>query len=119
MRRPSARCVASRARSLTAPLLLWLLYVLWPHLLWLYSLTVATLSMATLSMATLYLPGEIAAGAPLMPLAAASEEWAAALAPRLAAGDTYSGLGLGLGLGLAPIQSLAPRLAAGDTWFQA
>ena len=54
-----------------------------------------------------------------MPLAAASEEWAAALAPRLAAGDTYSGLGLGLGLGLAPIQSLAPRLAAGDTWFQA
>ena len=114
MRRLSARCVASRARSLTAPLLLWLLYVLWPHLLWLYSLTVATLSMATL-----YLPGEIAAGAPLMPLAAASEEWAAALAPRLAAGDTYSGLGLGLGLGLAPIQSLAPRLAAGDTWFQA
>ena len=34
-------------------------------------------------------PGEIAAGAPLMPLAAATDEWAAALAPRLAAGDTW------------------------------
>jgi len=35
------------------------------------------------------LAGEIAAGAPLRPLAAASDEWAAALAPRLAAGDTW------------------------------
>ena len=35
------------------------------------------------------LAGEIAAGAPLKPLVAASDEWTAALTPCLAAGDTW------------------------------